>query len=161
MGTSFRKTNVLFDVKLKTFLFNCSPVKPLLGRILYLEMRFVEFLQLLGEGSPSSVWGMVEQVWHLSWTEKGNPCRRGVARKYKEGGREWREVRPLRRNVIFWSSVPYRHTLTRAHTGKLCRVVGDALMQRRMSAWGIKINIEILMCAFVCLPLHMLCVHAY
>lgn len=72
--------------------------------------------------SPASVWGMVKQVWHLSWTEKGNPCRPRVERRDKGGGWEWREVRPLRGNVILPSSVP--HTYTGTHTGMLCRCAG-------------------------------------
>lgn len=91
----------------------------------YAEMRLIlEFYRCWVNGgqSPASVWGMVEQVWHLSWTEKGNPCRHRVERRDKGGGREWREVRPLRGNVILPSSAPYTHT--RTHTRILCRCAG-------------------------------------
>ena len=68
--------------------------------------------------SPASVWRMVEQVWHLSWTEKGNPCRHREERRDKGGGRDRIEVRPLRGNVLLRSSAPY----TRTHS--VCRCAG-------------------------------------
>lgn len=57
-----------------------------------------------------------------SEVKKGNPCRHRLRRRDEGGGQEWREVRPLRGNVILLSSAPYTHT--RTHTRILCQCAG-------------------------------------
>lgn len=91
-------------------------------------------------GCESGCEGMVEQVWHLFWTEKVNPCRQTGAEE-DGGGQEGRKVWPLRGEVILQSSPPYTHSYS--HTEAVCRSAGWCSHAKMTSAWGMKISVGI------------------
>lgn len=104
-----------------------SAVTPLsLTWLWYLEMRLIcGVLQMLGEYRAESSLcvrdGGTALTSLLNWKGKSLQAQSREERD-KGGGRERREVRPLRGNVILWSSAPYTHT--RTYTGMLCWCAG-------------------------------------
>lgn len=117
-------------------------------------MSFTDVQVNVGQSPASARDGGTGLTSLLNW-KKEIPAGAKQSGAYKGGGQEWREVRPLRGNVILWSSAT--HVL--AHTLACCDgVPGKALMQRGMSAWGIKINIELFFfCECICRAHDCLC----
>lgn len=133
----------------------------------YLEMKLIYGVtQMLVNGgqSPVFVWGMVEQVWHLFWTEKGNPCRHWLKRRDKGWEQERREVRPLRGNVILRSSAPYTHSHT--NTTILCWCAGWCTHAKRDECRRNKNNhwtfwMRLCVCAYACFVLTCMLVYMF